>query len=67
MLLAKLLLVSSRIAAETLAGRCFGPAVAAWLTSTLIVVGPIVVVLALLGGHPKPANEGQLKTGQRRR
>ncbi len=50
MLLAKLLLVPSLIAAVTLAGRRFGPAVAGWLTATPIVAGPIVFFLALEQG-----------------
>ncbi len=50
MLLAKLLLVPSLIAAVTLAGRRFGPAAAGWLTATPIVAGPIALFLALEQG-----------------
>ncbi|MEH6435753.1 hypothetical protein [Massilia sp. DD77] len=46
----KLLLVPSLIAAVTLAGRRWGPAVAGWLSAFPIVSGPILLAIALEQG-----------------
>ena len=58
LILLKLTLVPALIAAVTLAGRCWGPAVAGWLSAFPVVSAPILLFMALeqgAGFTAKPA------------